>query len=51
MNHLGVLKKLIKIDTEFLLKLEFGGVFSVLDPDFEIRGGALIQTLRYKGVG
>ena len=51
MKHLGVLKNLIKIDTEFLLKLEFGGVFSVLDPDFEIRGGALIQTLRYKGVG
>lgn len=39
MKHLGVLKNLIKIDTEFLLKLEFGGVFSVLDPDFEIRGG------------
>lgn len=45
MNHLGVLKKLIKIDTEFLLKLEFGGVFSVLDPDFEIRGGHSFRPL------
>ena len=38
MKHLGVLKNLIKNDIVFLLKLEFGGVFSVLDSDLEIRG-------------
>ena len=38
MKHLGVLKNLIKNDTVLLLKLEFGGVFSVPDPDHEIRG-------------
>ena len=37
MKHLGVLKNLIKNDIVFLLKLEFGGVFSVLDSDLEIR--------------
>ena len=39
MKYLGVLKNLIKNDSVLLLKLEFGGVFSVLDPDLAIRGG------------
>ena len=39
MKHLVVLKNLIKNDSVLLLKLEFGGVFSVPDPDLEIRGG------------
>ena len=39
MKHLVVLKNLIKNDSVLLLKLEFGGVFSVPDLDFEIRGG------------
>ena len=38
MKHLGVLKNLIKNDTVLLLNLEFGGVFSVPDPDLEVRG-------------
>ena len=39
MKHLEVLKNLIKNDSVLLLKLEFGGVFSVPYPDLEIRGG------------
>ena len=39
MKHLVVLKNLIKNDSVLLLKLEFGGVFSVPDPDLEIKGG------------
>ena len=39
MKHLRVLKNLTKNDSVLLLKLEFGGVFSVLDPDLAIRGG------------
>ena len=41
MKHLEVLKNLIKNDSMLLLKLEFGGVFSVPDPDLglKIRGG------------
>ena len=38
MKHLEVLKNLIKNDSVLLLKLEFGGVFSVPDADLEIRG-------------
>ena len=38
MKHLEVLKNLIKNDFLLLLKLEFGGVFSVPNPDLEIRG-------------
>ena len=38
MKHLGVLKNLIKNDSVLLLKLEFGGVFSVPDSDLETRG-------------
>ena len=38
MKHLGVLKNLIKNDSVLLLNLEFGGVFSMPDPDLEIRG-------------
>ena len=44
MKHLVVLKNLIKNDSVLLLKLEFGGVFSVPDPDLEIRGGGGLQT-------
>ena len=39
MKHLEVLKNLIKNYSVLLLKLEFGGVFSVPDPNLEIRGG------------
>ena len=39
MKHLVVLKNLIENDSVLLLKLEFGGVFSVPDLDLEIRGG------------
>ena len=39
MKHLGVIKNLIKNDSVLLLKLEFGGGFSVPNPDLEIRGG------------
>ena len=38
MKHLEVLKNLIKNDSMLLLKLEFGDVFSVPDPDLEIMG-------------
>ena len=38
MKNLEVLKNLIKHDSVLLLKLEFGGVFSVPDADLEIRG-------------
>ena len=38
MKNLEVLKNLIKNDSVLLLKLEFGGVFSVPDADLEIRG-------------
>jgi len=43
-----VVTTVIKNDIVFLLKLKFGGVFSVLHPDLEIRGkvGGVIQTLR-----
>ena len=44
MKHLEVLKNLIKNDSVLLLKLEFGGVFSVPDPDLAIRGGGGLQT-------
>ena len=37
MKHLEVLKNLIKNYSVLLLKLEFGGVFSVPDPNLEIR--------------
>ena len=39
MKHLGVLKNLVKNDSVLLPKLEFGGGFSVPNPDLEIRGG------------
>ena len=39
MKHLEVLKNLIKNDSVLLLKLEFGGVFSLPYPDLEIRVG------------
>ena len=38
MKHLEVLKNLIKNYSVLLLKLEFGGVFSVPDPNLEIGG-------------
>ena len=39
MKHLGVLKNLVKNDSVLLPKLEFGGGFSVPNPDLEIGGG------------
>ena len=49
MKHLEVLKNLIKNGSMPLLKFEFGGVFSVLDPDLAIRGGGSSRPLDNRG--